>query len=140
MGDATVLSRLMRSTHRAFPTVPLLVVAKEISLEDVRLGLEKMPDRFYEHPGHGVGHHESQLCRGAASHAARRAVGGGVNWQEVRLTGNSAHEYAEQIDELEPTLSYGWQTKSSPSRAILSMYGPRCCSSIARTTSFCSTR
>jgi len=26
------------------------VVAKEISLEDVRLGLEKMPDRFFEHP------------------------------------------------------------------------------------------
>jgi hypothetical protein len=50
MGDATVLSRLMRSAHRAFPTVPVLVVAKEISLEDVRLGLEKMPDRFYEHP------------------------------------------------------------------------------------------
>src|SRR5690348_2200827 len=50
MGDATVLARLMRSTHRAFPTVPVLVVAKEISLEDVRLGLEKMPDRFYEHP------------------------------------------------------------------------------------------
>src|SRR6185437_13749350 len=50
MGDGTVLSRLLRSTHRAFPTVPLLAVAKEISLEDVRLGLEKMPDRFYEHP------------------------------------------------------------------------------------------
>ena len=50
MGDATVLSRVMRSMHRYFPTVPLLVVAKEISLEDVRLGLEKMPDRFYEHP------------------------------------------------------------------------------------------
>ena len=27
MGDATVLSRLMRSTHRAFPTVPLLVLS-----------------------------------------------------------------------------------------------------------------
>ena len=50
MGDATVLSRLMGSAHRDFPTVPLLAVAKEISLEDVRLGLEKMPDRFYEHP------------------------------------------------------------------------------------------
>src|SRR5580698_5466265 len=50
MGDATVLSRLIRSTHKVYPTVPLLVVAKEISLEDVRLGLEKMPDRFYEHP------------------------------------------------------------------------------------------
>src|SRR4029079_18629419 len=50
MGDATVLSRMMRSTHRAFPTVPRVAVAKEISLEDVRLGLEKMPDRFNEHP------------------------------------------------------------------------------------------
>src|SRR6185312_5442360 len=29
------------------------------------------------------------------------------------LTGNSAHEYAEQIEELEPTLDYGWQTKPS---------------------------
>src|SRR3990172_4656247 len=35
MGDATVLSRLMSSAHRDFPTVPLLAVAKEISLEDV---------------------------------------------------------------------------------------------------------
>ena len=35
MGDATVLSRLMRSVHRQFPHVPLFVVAKEISLEDV---------------------------------------------------------------------------------------------------------
>ena len=50
MGDATVLARLMRSAHHAFPVVPMLVVAKEISLEDVRLGLEKMPDRFQEHP------------------------------------------------------------------------------------------
>src|SRR5215510_16393612 len=50
MGDATVLTRLMSSVHRDFPTVPLLAVAKEISLEDVRLGLEKLPDRFYEHP------------------------------------------------------------------------------------------
>ena len=46
MGDGTVLARIMRSAHRLFPTVPLLAVAKEISLEDVRLGLEKMPDRF----------------------------------------------------------------------------------------------
>src|SRR5690349_21429044 len=50
MGDGTVLARLLRSVHRYFPTVPALVVAKEISLEDVRLGLEKMPDRFHEHP------------------------------------------------------------------------------------------
>jgi hypothetical protein len=114
MGDATVLARLMRSTHCAFPTVPLLVVAKEISLEDVRLGLEKMPDRFHEHPATvlvitNLNYVEAPrlMPRDAQSAAA-------LNWQEVRLTGHCAHQYAEQIEELEPTLDYGWQTKSSP--------------------------
>src|SRR5262245_26853945 len=50
MGDGTVLTRVMRGMHSRFPTLPISVVAKEISLEDVRLGLEKMPDRFSEHP------------------------------------------------------------------------------------------
>ena len=50
MGDGTVLSRLMRHAHAVHPTVPMVAVAQEISLEDVRLGLEKMPDRFTEHP------------------------------------------------------------------------------------------
>ena len=37
-----------------------------------------------------------------------------LNWQEVRLSGSSAHEYAEQIEELGPMLAHGWQTKPSP--------------------------
>src|SRR5688572_1677122 len=49
-GGATVLTRVMRQMHRRFPNAPFLVVAKEISLEDVRLSLEKMADRFHEHP------------------------------------------------------------------------------------------
>jgi hypothetical protein len=113
MGDATVLSRLMRSTHRSFPTVPLLVVAKEISLEDVRLGLEKMPDRFFEHPATvlvvtNLNYAEAPrlMPRDLASAAA-------LNWQEVRLQGHSASEYGEQIEGLGQTLAYGWQTKPS---------------------------
>ena len=50
MGDGTVLSRVLCTVHHLLPTVPVLVVAKEISLEDARLGLEKLPDRFVEHP------------------------------------------------------------------------------------------
>ena len=73
MGDGTVLSRLMRNTHRRFPTVPMLVVAKEISLEDVRLGLEKMPDRFHEHPATVLVITNLNYCRGAAADASRRA-------------------------------------------------------------------
>src|ERR1700744_4921312 len=50
MGDGTVITRVMRATHWLFSTIPQFVVAKEISLEDVRLGLEKLPDRLFEHP------------------------------------------------------------------------------------------
>ncbi len=46
VGDSTVLSHLMRAMHRRFPTIPFFIVGKEVSLEDVRLTLEKLPDRF----------------------------------------------------------------------------------------------
>jgi len=113
MGDATVLSRLMRSTHRMFPTVPLLAVAKEISLEDVRLGLEKMPDRFYEHPATVLVITNLNYSEAPRLMPRDTQLAAALNWQEVRLTGNSAHEYAEQIEELGATLAYGWQTRPS---------------------------
>ena len=114
MGDATVLARLMRSVHHQFSTVPMLVVAKEISLEDVRLGLEKLPDRLFEHPN--TVFVVTNLTYAEAPRLMSRDLqsAAALNWQEVRLTGSSAHEYAEQIEELGPTLTYGWQTKPSP--------------------------
>ena len=50
VGDGTVLARVMRSMHDRFPTMPFYIVGKEISLEDIRLTLHKMADRFVEHP------------------------------------------------------------------------------------------
>jgi hypothetical protein len=50
VGDGTVLARVMRAMHTRFATMPFYIVGKEISLEDVRLTLEKMPDRLFEHP------------------------------------------------------------------------------------------
>src|ERR1700683_5013361 len=41
VGDGTVLVRTMRAMHHRFPTMPFYIVGKEISLEDVRLALEK---------------------------------------------------------------------------------------------------
>jgi hypothetical protein len=114
MGDATVLSRLMRGVHRVFPTVPISVVAKEISLEDVRLGLEKMPDRFQEHPATVLVITNLHYAEAPRLMPRDTHIAAALNWQEVRLTGASAHEYAEQIEELEPTLDYGWQTRPSP--------------------------
>jgi hypothetical protein len=112
MGDATVLSRLMGSAHRDFPTVPLLAVAKEISLEDVRLGLEKMPDRFYEHP-HTV-FVVTNLSYMEAPQLKARNAESAVNWHTLRLKGKSSYEYVEQIEALGPVLARGWQTRPNP--------------------------
>ena len=113
MGDGTVLAGLMRATHRMHPTVPVLVVAKEISLEDVRLGLEKVPDRLIEHPATVVV--ITNLNYSEAPRLMPRSVhdAAALNWQEVGLTGTTAHEYAEQIQDLAPALAQGWQTKTS---------------------------
>jgi hypothetical protein len=114
MGDATVLARLLRHAHAQFPTVPVLAVAKEISLEDVRLGLEKMPDRFLEHPATvlvitNLNYSEAPRLMPRDIQAAAA-----LNWHEVRLKGQTSNAYAEQIEELAATLAIGWQTKPSP--------------------------
>jgi hypothetical protein len=113
MGDATVLARVMSSAHRSFPTVPLVAVAKEISLEDVRLGLEKMPDRFHEHP-HTVLVVTNLSYMDAPQLMPHQAGSAPVNWRTVRLRGESAYEYVEQIEALGPMLADGWQTKPNP--------------------------
>src|SRR5262249_58495115 len=50
VGDGTVLARVLRSMHGRFPHMPFYVAGKELSLEDVRLTLDKVPDRLFEHP------------------------------------------------------------------------------------------
>jgi hypothetical protein len=114
MGDATVLSRLMRTVHKYFPTVPLLAVAKEISAEDVRLGLEKMPDRFFEHPHTVLVITNLSYADAPSLSPSDPDKAEALNWQEVRLSGKSAHEFGEQIEELAPILAHGWETKPSP--------------------------
>jgi hypothetical protein len=114
MGDGTVLWGLMRATHRLHRNVPLLVVAKEISLEDVRLGLEKVPDRLVEHPSTVVV--ITNLNYSEAPRLMPRDIqaAAALNWHEVRLKGQTSDAYAEQIEELSTTLAFGWQTKPSP--------------------------
>jgi hypothetical protein len=114
MGDATVLARLMRVVHRYFPTVPLLAVAKEISLEDVRLGLEKMPDRFHEHPHTVLVVTNLRYTDAPSLMAGDLTDPSQLNWKVVKLRGTSAYEFDDQIESLAPGLAHGWETKPSP--------------------------
>ncbi|HYJ41495.1 MAG TPA: hypothetical protein VEW08_11940 [Steroidobacteraceae bacterium] len=113
MGDATVLARLMRSAHASWPTVPQLIVAKEISREDVRLGLEKMADRFLEHPATVLVITNLYYADAPALRPRSAADVARLNWRELRLTGNTSHDYARQIDALGSLLDHGWATRLS---------------------------
>jgi hypothetical protein len=113
MGDATVLSQVMRQLHHHFPTIPFLIVGKEISQEDVRISLEKMADRFYEHPQTVLV--ITNLLYGEAPWLSPRsaAMQAKLNWWEVPLQGTSAYEFDRQIKDLQAYLRQGWQTTTS---------------------------
>jgi hypothetical protein len=79
----------------------------------VRLGLEKMPDRFHEHP-HTVLAVTNLRYADAPSLQPSDANGTDLNWQVVRLEGDSAYEFGEQIEALAPTLAHGWEARPHP--------------------------
>lgn len=115
MGDATVLARLMRSAHAAWPAVPQLIVAKEISREDVRLGLEKMADRFLEHPTTVLVITNLHYADAPALRPRKADDLAQLNWQVLALEGTSTHNYAQQIENLGAVLDHGWATRTSES-------------------------
>ena len=114
MGDGTVLTRVMRHMHHLYPTVPFYVVGKEISLEDVRLTLEKLPDRFNEHPAMVVVATNMFYSEAPSLTPRRPENAARLNWREIALEGDSSHDFAEQIAELEPGIAEGWQVRTSP--------------------------
>jgi SAM-dependent methyltransferase len=115
MGDGTVLARTMRAMHHRFPTMPFYIVGKEISLEDVRLVLEKMPDRLYEHPATvlvmtNLYYAEAPWLKPNSVTAATSLV-----WQEIVLTGSTAHDFEAQMTEANAFLSEHWRARTGRS-------------------------
>ena len=114
VGDGTVLTIVLRAMHRRFPTMPFYAVGKEISLEDVRLTLEKMPDRFYEHPGMvlvltNLYYREAPWLRPNSVTSATSLV-----WHKLALAGGTSHEFEQQIAGLDGFLAEHWRAHVSP--------------------------
>jgi SAM-dependent methyltransferase len=109
VGDGSVLTRVMRSMHDRFPTMPFYVVGKEISLEDIRLTLQKAADRFVEHPATALV--LTNLAYADAPWLAVKSLSAASSmvWHEVALTGSTAHRFESQIMELEPFLADNWK-------------------------------
>lgn len=55
MGDGKILNKVLKGMHALYPNNPFVVVAKEVSTEDISAALEILGERFIEHP-------ETLLC------------------------------------------------------------------------------
>ena len=109
VGDGTVLVRTMRTMHDKFPHTPFYIVGKEISLEDVRIALEKMADRFFEHPATVLV--LTNLAYADAPSLAVKSISAASSmvWHEAPLTGNSSHQFEQQITDLMPFFAQNWK-------------------------------
>ncbi len=97
MGDGSLLMNVMRQCHQKMPHIPLLVSTKEISMEDVRLGLEKLPDRFVEHKNtvfviSNLNYTESTSLK--SNNVAKQKK---MNWKIVKLSGDSSLDFSNQL-------------------------------------------
>lgn len=111
MGDASVLTSLMRQMHRVFPRIPWTVVGKEISVEDVRQALTRLPDRFFEHPEMVFVVTNMRFEEAVRLKPADRSR---LVWRELSLRGETSHDFATQIRDLLPDLAEDWQVETSP--------------------------
>ena len=95
--------------HDRFPHMPFYAVGKEISLEDIRLTLQKMADRFLEHPQTVLV--LTNLAYADAPWLAVKSLSAASSmvWHELPLAGSTAHKFESQIMDLEPFLAENWK-------------------------------
>src|SRR6201746_389300 len=114
VGDGTVLARLMRRMHRRFPHMPFYIAGKELSLEDVRLTLDKVPDRLFEHPATVFVLTNMHYAEAPWLTPASPTAAAGMIWHEIPLRGSSSGDFETQIAELGPFLEQNWRANISP--------------------------
>ena len=111
LGDGSLLMNVIRQCHMEFPEIPLFVSGKEISMEDVRLTLEKLPDRFVEHKRMVFvvsNLHYSEASKLTSNNKEKQKK---INWDTVKLKGNSSLEFNDQLIKINNTLAKNWQVE-----------------------------
>ena len=84
-------------------------------MEDVRLGLEKLPDRFVEHKNtvfviSNLNYVESTSLKSNDKKKQKK-----MNWKTVKLKGNSSLDFSNQLRKLnQEFLSKKWQIQRNP--------------------------
>jgi len=113
VGDGTVMSGLLRRLHQRYPNAPFFVVAKEISLEDVRLAMDKLADRLVEHPETvfvftNLYYYEAPYLQPKNASLREETV-----YFDIRLEGENSYGFERQIKDNHKKLADLWQVAAS---------------------------
>ena len=113
VGDGAVLMNVLRIAHQKFPTVPFYVSCKDVSMEDARITIEKLADRFVEHPN--MVFTISNLHYSEAGYLKSNNVSKqqNMNWSSIALDGDSSFGFYEQLRQLGPLLKENWRVEEN---------------------------
>lgn len=108
LGEGRTLARLLRGLHKTHPTIPFLVVAKKHGLDDLRVSMGNMIDRFLEHPMTVLVITNMYFREAVSFFAQSMPVAMSINWKEVALEGTTGFDFQNQISALHEDFSEDW--------------------------------
>ncbi|PPR46439.1 MAG: hypothetical protein CFH19_01224 [Alphaproteobacteria bacterium MarineAlpha5_Bin9] len=113
LGDGTLLMNVLRNCHMNFPEKPIIVFGKEISMEDVRLTIEKLPDRFVEHPNliillTNLNYSEASNLTSFDSKKQKN-----FKFKTISLKGDSSYQFSNQLNQIDGLLKNYWEVEKN---------------------------
>ena len=114
IGDGSLLMNVIKNCHKEFPYIPFFVMAKEISIEDVRIALEKLADRFIEHPNMVFTITNLYFSEAASLRSKSPKKQKKMKWKTLALNGNSSHDFNKQLTNIDDLLKDAWTIDEDP--------------------------
>ena len=107
-GDGTVKSNVIKTFHKYHPYTSLLITGKEISYEDLKNTLEKMPDRFVEHPNLLVTMTNVKFAELGHIESSNKIKGKNVKSYTLVLKDDNSFDFHAQINKLNSFIKKNW--------------------------------
>ena len=101
-GEGTVISTFLTALHKQMRNIPIVVTAKEISIDDICILLSYLPDRFAEHPA--LVFHITNLSY------AEIAAPDKTKFVHItrELRGDTSHDFGTQLMTMQPFVEKHW--------------------------------
>ena len=107
-GDGTVKSNVIKTFHKYHPYTSLLITGKEISYEDLKNTLDKMPDRFIEHPNLLVTMTNVKFAELGHIESSNKIKGKNVKSYTLILKDDNSFDFHAQINKLNTFIKKNW--------------------------------